>query len=270
MVKNLLAFVGVCVVFGIAAIYHYGYLSQKVNDVRSQIDRETAVARAEARIMDIERRAEDIGDKSRKLRIDARAREMSVEREQESKTKTETAMKNLAEAMKSAGLPKPSAMSPDDLQKTVAYAGRMLKGQEVVKLLQGWNELLQRQKKKTDAQNKIATSMRQAADQLEQQRDKLLSLVTEVRGKLEDLALQRDMASVEKELAELKSNSSGSYSGELGAALKTIQKEIDEKLATVEVLGQESSATDLANPEAALRATEESGNAMSDLDKLFD
>jgi len=270
MMKSVFAFVGVVVLLLGAATYHYGFLSKKVDEVSTQIERETAVARAEARIREIEKRAEEIGEKARELRIKARASELAEEREAESREKTQTAMKNLAEAAKAAGLPKPSAMSPDDLKKTVAFAGRNLTGQEVLKLLQSWQSQLTHKNQQADTQTRMADSMRAAADQLESQREKMLTLVTDVRGKLDDLAMQRDMARVEAELAELKATSSGSFSGELGETLKTIQKEIDEKLATVEVLQAESSAQELSDPAAALQAAEEAGTSLQGLDKLFD
>lgn len=270
MLKSVLAFVGAAALLLAAAVYHYGFLSKKVDEVSTQIERETAVARAEGRIRDIEKRADDIGEKARKLRIDARARELAEERDVESRIKTQAAMKNLADAAKQAGLPKPSVMGPDDLKKPVAFAGRNLSGQDVLKLLQTWQGQLARKEQQATTQKKMLDSMRAAADQLDLQREKMLALVTEVRGKLEDLAMQRDMAKVEAELAELKATSSGSFSGELGSTLKTIQKEIDEKLATVEVLQAETSAQELSNPEAALQAAEAAGTSLQGLDKLFE
>ncbi len=270
MLKNILALAGACALLLGAAIYHYGFLSKQVADVSTQIERETAVARAEGRIRDIEQRADDIAEKARKLRIDARARELGAERDSETRVKTQAAMQNLADAAKQAGLPKPSTMGPDDLKKPVSFAGKSLTGQDVLKLLQTWQKQLSRTEQQAAAQNKMIGSMRQAADQLDSQREKLLTLVTEVRGKLDDLAMQRDMAKVEAELAELKANTSGSFTGELGKTLKTIQKEIDEKLATVEVLEQESVAVELSNPEAALQAAEAAGTSLQGLDKLFE
>lgn len=270
MMKSILALVGAAVLLIGFATYHYGFLSKKVDEVSTQIERETAVARAENRIRDIEKRADELEEKARELRIKARTQELSEERESESRLKTAAAMKNLAEAAKAGGLPKPSAMGPDDLKKSIVFAGKNVTGQEVLKLLQQWQSQLARKEKQAATQAKMASSMRAAADQLESQREKMLALVTDVRGKLEDLAMQRDMAKVEAELAELKATSSGAYSGDLGATLKTIQKEIDEKLATVEVLQAESSAAELANPEAALQSVETAGTALQGLDKLFE
>lgn len=270
MMKSVLAFVGAVVLLLGFASYHYGFLSKKVDEVSTQIERETAVARAENRIRDIEKRAEDIGEKARDLRIKARTQELSEERQAESRLKTQAAMKNLADAAKQGGLPKPSAMGPDDLKKSIAFAGKSLTGQEVLKLLQTWQSQLAHKEKLSVTATKMASSRRAAADQLESQREKMLALVTDVRSKLEDLAMQRDMAKVEVELAELKATSSGAYSGDLGGTLKTIQKEIDEKLATVEVLQAESTAAELNNPEAALQSAETAGMSLQGLDKLFE
>jgi chromosome segregation ATPase len=254
MIKNILALLGTCIVIVGLLTWNYGYLSRKIDEVSTQIERETAVAKAEARIRAVEEKAGQIKEKARQLRIEARSREMALERDDQKRAKDAEAIQALVAAAKDAGLPKPSEAKADSLEKTLVFAGKTLRGHEAYALLQRWQGGLERDEQSTRTRRVTIDRLRKAAEQLDAQRERLIVQVAEVRGKLDELAVQRDMAKVERELAELGANSRGNFAGDLGKDLDTIQKEIDESLATVEVLGTESASAEVADPDALLKA----------------
>jgi len=269
MLRNTLALVGLLAVLAVLAIWQFGFFSRKVEEVTTQIERDTAVARAEGMIRDTERRAAEMTDKARRLRIDARAKEIAVERDAERINTTRLAMTALANGAREVGLPKPSEAGEEHLTKTLTFAGRTLTGEELYRTLERWQADVQRGDRKVKATAAITERIRAAADQLEAKQQSMVDAVADVRAKLEELKLQRDLARVETELAELGANLRGDFAGGLGQAMETLQKEIDELQATSEVLGRQPDAGRALTPDEALAGQHAEVSLRQQLDSLW-
>ena len=98
MLRNVLTFFGLLTLVIGLVIWQFGFFSRKVAEITTQVERETAVARAESKIRDTERRAAELHEKARALRIEARAKELAVARDAEQAAKTRQAMTALAGA----------------------------------------------------------------------------------------------------------------------------------------------------------------------------
>lgn len=270
MVRNVLAMIGLLVLVAGLGIWQFGFFSKKVDEVTLQIERETAVARAEGMIRNTERQAAELTEKARKMRIDARAKEIAVARDAEQLQKTRLAMAALAKAAREAGLPKPTEAGDEALKKTLSFAGRTLSGAELYQTLERWQADVQRDERKVEVLTKISDRMRAAADEYEAKQQKMLAAASNVQARLEELKLQRDLAKVEKELAELGANLRGDFSGDLGRAMETLQKEIDELQATSEVLGQPTEQGPALTPDEVLAGQQAEVSVRQQLDALWD
>lgn len=82
--------------------------------------------------------------------------------------------------------------------------------------------------------------------------------------------LQRDLAKVEKELAELGANLRGDFAGDLGRAMDTLQKEIDELQATSEVLGRPTEQGPALTPDEVLAGQQAEVSVRQQLDALWE
>ena len=60
MVRSLLALMGLLAVLGGVGIWQFGFFSGQIEEVSQRIERETAKARAEAMIRDLERKTEEL------------------------------------------------------------------------------------------------------------------------------------------------------------------------------------------------------------------
>lgn len=270
MVRNVLAMIGLLVLLAGLAIWQFGFFSKKVEEVTLQIERETAVARAESMIRNTERQAVELTEKARKMRIDARAKEIAVARDAEQAQKTRLAMAALAKEARQAGLPKPTEAGGEDLKKTLSFAGRTLSGAELYQTLERWQADVQRDERKVDAMTKIGDRMRALAEQYEAKQQKMLTAASDVRARLDELNMQRDLAKVEKELAELGANLRGDFAGDLGRAMETLQNEIDELQATSEVLGQPTDSGPALTPDEVLAGQRAEVSVRQQLDALWD
>jgi hypothetical protein len=266
MTKNLLALTGlVALVIGLA-IWQYGFF----RDMKLQIERETAVARAQNIVRNMEERAAILTDRARKLRIDARSREKEMERDLERLSKTKQAVVTLAAAARSAGLPKPSEATTDDLQKSLPFSGRTLTAGEVYRTLEKWQGDVQSKEQRNKVTRAMIDRIRSTADQLEQKQTLFASQVQATRATLERLEMQRDLASLDKELAELGASASGNPAGELKDVLETLQKQIDEYESTSEVLGAEQVAGQPLTPDDVLAGPAGDVGVRKELDSLWD
>jgi chromosome segregation ATPase len=270
MIRSVFALVGLTALLIGLAIWQFGFFSAKVQQVTTQIERETAVARAESMIRDTERRADDLSQKAQKLRVEARAKEIAASREVENLDKTRAATAALATAAREAGLPKPSVAQEEHRKQTLAFAGRTLTGEEVYRTLDRWQGEWNRGDGKRQVTEKIITRMRTAADQLEAKQQRLATSINDVRGKLEDLQMQRDLARVEKELSELGASVRGEFAGDVGQALQTLQKEIDELQATTDVVGSTAGENAPLTPDEVLTGPAQKATGRQQLDALWD
>jgi len=251
-------------------MWQFGFVSAKVEQVSTQVERKTAIARAEAMIRDTERRATELSDRARELRIEAQTREIAAEREAEQDQKMRLALGALAVAAREAGLPKPSDAKEGDLEKRFSFAGRNLSGDGVYRTLKRWQLQVRRNDQNRETTRKMIERMRTAADQLKSKQQSMITRIGEVRSKLEELEIHRDLARVEKELAELGADVRGEFAGDLGKAMKTLQQEIDELQATADVLGKEPQAGASLTPDEVLAESGADPTVLQELDALWD
>ncbi len=266
MTKNIFAMCGLVALVGALGIWQFGFFSS----VKEQIDRETAVTRAQHVVRNMEERAASLTDRARELRIDARTREKAIEREEQQTAKTKQAVVALAEAARDAGLPKPTAAGAEDLKKTLAFAGRTLAAAEVYSTLERWQSDVRGSEERLKVTRGMIDRIRTTADQLEQKQTQFVAQVQNTRATLERLEMQRDLASLDKELAELGASAAGNPAGELKGILETLQKQIDEYEATSEVLAAEPESGELLTPDEALAGNAVEVTIRQELDTLWD
>lgn len=266
MTRNLLALVGlVALVVGLG-VWQYDYF----NSVKQQIERETAVARAQSIVGDMEKRGAELTDRARQLRIDARTREMTIERDEAQTAKTKAAILALAGAAKTGGLPKPTAATPDDLKKTLAFAGKTLPASEVYQTLERWQGEARRNDERLKVSRAMIDRIRTTADQMEAKQETYLTQIQNTRVTLERLELQRDLSALDAELAEIGSTAAGKPAGDLKSVVDTLQKQIDEYGATSDVLATESANPAQLTPDEALSGSTEKVTVQQELDTLWD
>ena len=265
MFKNSLAFVGLLALVGGVGVWQFGYFNQ----VRLQIERETAVARAQAIVRDMESRASTLSKRARDLRIEAQSREKAVLREEEQTRKTREAIVALAQAARAAGLAKPSEAGPEDLKRAFQFAGRMLTAAEVYRLLERWQETVTAADQRLAVTRTMIDRIRSTADQLEAKQSLFLTQMQATRATLERLELQRDLSKLDAELAELGASASGNPAGELQGVLETLQKQIDDYEAASEVLGGQKNQADTLTADEVLAGTAGGPSTRQKLDALW-
>lgn len=263
--KSILAMCGLVALVVALGIWQFGFFS----NVKEHIKRETAVARAQAVVRNMEERAASLTDRARQLRIEARELEKPIEREEQQTAKTKQAVVTLAQAARDAGLPKPSAAAPDDLKKTMAFAGRTLSAAEIYRTLERWQSDVRASEDRLQATRGMIDRIRITADQLEQKQSQYVAQVEQTSALLKRLELQRDLAAMDKELAELGASAAGNPAGELKGILETLQKQIDEYEATSEVLAAEPAADQPLTPDQVLAGQGEEVTVRQELDALW-
>ncbi len=231
----------------LAALYGTGVVRldrmfDRARALRKQVDRQTAVARAERMIEDMTNRAAALTGQARNLRIEARTREKALERERERLRRKKEAVLLLAQAARSHGLRKPSQQQEKDLGKLVVFGGRQLSGREVYRLLRRWQADVTRLESEVALGEQMIERMRDTAEKLENKRVEWERRIHETAALVERLSAQRDLARINKEIAELGATVDGNPAGELEETVKLLQREIDEYEATAEVLADESPA----------------------------
>lgn len=266
MTKNVLALCGLVALVSGLGIWQFGYFT----DVKEQIERETAVTRAQRIVRDMEERAASLTDRARKLRIDARTREKAIEREEADTEKTRDAIKTLASLARKAGLPKPSEATDEDRKKTMPFKGRKLTASEVYKTLEAWQIEVTQNLERLKVPRTMIDRIRTTADQLEEKQSLYVSQVQATRATLEKLEMQRDMAALDAELAELGASVSGKPAGELQGVLETLQKQIDEYESTSEVLLAETGPDEPLTPDEVLSGETIESSVRSEIDALWD
>lgn len=270
MIKNIMALVGIGAVLAGVVIWQFGFFSRKVDETMLKMDRATVVSRAESKVREIEKRAEEINAKARKLRIDAKAMELGIERQNQEYTVLESAIKTLADEAKKAGFPKPSeqaTLTPEQKKKTLSIGGKTIHAPEIYSTLTRWSEDLERKKGTKEMNQSMIEKMNSVADQLQNKRSEMLAAADKVQGRIKELEMQRDLAKINTELTELGANLEGVNSGELGNMLSTLQKEIDELDATSFVLQNEKKETTPLTPESVVKP--QSVNTNTSLDSLW-
>jgi len=266
MTKNMFAFVGLLALVGGIGVWQFGYFTE----VKETIERETAISRAATIVKQMEDRAASLTERARELRIRARSQEKEVERDIQQADKTKRAIGTLASAAKDAGLPKPSQAQAEDRSKTIAFAGRTLTAAEVYDTLEKWQSEVRTAVERLKVPRKMIEKMRSTADQLEQKQSQFLAQIDSTRSTLQQLEMQRDLAELDKELAELGASAAGNPAGELQGVLETLQKQIDEYEATSEVLSAETTSEGPLTPDEVLAGQVTEVSVRSELDALWD
>ena len=175
MTRNLLALCGLVALVGGLGVWQFELFS----DVKEQLERETAVARAQSIVRDMESRAALLTQRARKLRVKARTQEKEVERDEAQAAKTKKAIATLAQGAKNAGFPKPSAASEADRQKTMVFCGRTLPAAEVYDTLQRWQQKeFRAAEDRLKIPRRMIDRMRATADQLEEQQSQFVTRFT--------------------------------------------------------------------------------------------
>lgn len=265
MVKNILVLCGLLILVGGLGYWQFGFFS----DVKQSIERETAVTRAQHMVGNMETQAKGLTERARQLRIRARTQEKEVDRDTQQAEKTKLAIVKLAAAAKEAGLPKPSEATDEDRAKTLAFAGRTLTAVEVYSTLTKWQGEARAAEAKLKVPRTMIDRMRTTADLFEQKQSEFLTRIDATRSTLEQLEMQRDLAQLDKELAELGASAAGNPAGELQGVLETLQKQIDEYEATSEVLTAETSSSGPLTPDEALAGQTSEVSVQSELDALW-
>lgn len=243
MVKGILATVGLLAIIGGVVVWQYNFFSSQTNKIKTDIDRATAVSRAERMISETKAKASGLDEQARKYQIDARTLELAVEREEKNLSVTREAMKSLAQTAKKAGLPKASEqdkMTSEQKKLTLSLGGKSISATDVYPTLARWQAELKHKETISGQKRKMVERMRAVAGQLLEKKTEMDSVINKLEGQLKELEMSRELAKVNMELSKMEANVEGIYSGDYGKVLDTIQQEIDELSATSEVYKDET------------------------------
>ena len=240
LLKSIVAASVVLAILHVTGVVRLDSMFDRARTLRKHVDQRTAEARAVRIIEDMTHRAAALTGQARNLRIEARTGEKGLERLRERLRRKNEAVALLAHAARSHGLRKPSEQQEDDLTKRVAFGGRRLSGLEVYRLLRRWQADVTRLEDEVALREQMIERMRDTAEKLENKRVQWERRIHETAALVERLSAQRDLARINKEIAELGATVDGNPAGELEETVKLLQREIDEYEATAEVLADES------------------------------
>lgn len=241
--KTIFATIGILALILGIVIWQFGFFSKQVNDITKRIDRATAAARAEAMIEKAKNQADSLQQRSREMKIKARTMEIGVAREQEDLNKTEFAVKQLAQTIKAAGLPRPSeigTLTDEQKQTKIVFAGKEGTAMDAYNQLAKWQAEYEQKKSVLDAKRKLIANQNGVAVKMLEKQKVLYTAIEKIQVQLSKLETEREIAAINKELTELGATAEGVNVGEIGKVLDTIQEEIDELSATSEVINEET------------------------------
>lgn len=221
----------------------FGIFSKQINGITQKIDRATAVSRAEAMIAKSKRQADSLRQRSREMRIRARTMELSVEREQDELKRIEFAVKQLVQTIKSAGLPKPSelgTLTEEQKEMEIVFAGKHGTALDAYNQLGKWQSEYERKKSVLEAKRKLIASQNEVAENMLEKQKALYGAIEKIEVQLSKLETEREIAAINRELAELGAAAEGVNVGEIGRILDQIQVEIDELNSATEVVNAEA------------------------------
>lgn len=242
--RSIFATIGILACILLLVVWQFGFFNKQVNDAVKKIDRATAVQRAEGMIQKTKSQADALQERSREMKIKARTLELGVERAEEDLSKTEFAMKTLAQAIKTAGLPKPSEMgtlTDEQKQAKINFAGREGTATDAYSQLSKWNTEYMQKKSVLDAKRKLIAAQNEIADKMIEKQKEMYAAIEKIKVQLAQLEAGREIAEINKQMAELGAAVDGVNVGDIGKVLDTIQSEIDELNATTEVVSAETS-----------------------------
>lgn len=270
--KTIFTTIGLLAVIILVSVWQYGFFNKQMNNAMKKLDRATAVQRAEKMIRDTQAKADGMNDRSRELKIEARSMEIGLERQQEDLAKSESAYKQMAAALKAAGLPKPSEMGTltDEQKKTpIVFAGKSGTAADAYRQVAKWKAEYDQKKSVLDSKRKLVDARNKIANQMLDKQKEMYAYIEKIQTQLAQLDTQREVAEINKELAELGATVEGVNSGDLGKTLDTIQAEIDELNATTEVTNAEADKP-TSGDTWSKDDVNNSGNPDTSLDALWD
>ncbi|MBR0237026.1 MAG: hypothetical protein IJQ39_02935 [Thermoguttaceae bacterium] len=241
--KNIFVAIGILAVILFIAVWQFGFFYNQVKDITTKIDRATAVDRATMMIEKAKRQADSLQERSREMKIKARTMELGVEREQESLAKVEFAVKQLAQTLKTAGLPKPSelgTLTDEQKQTKIVFGGNEGTAMDAYNQLGKWKAEYTHKKAVLDAKRNLIANQNAAADSMLNKQKELYMVIDKIKIQLDKLETEREIAAINKEMAELGATAEGVNVGDIGKILDTIQDEIDHLNATAEVDNKEA------------------------------
>lgn len=252
--RSIFATIGILAVILLIIIWQYGFFSKQVNEIKQKIDRATAVQRAESMIEDTKKKADSLQVRSRELKTKARATELGVEREEDDLSKTESAVKQLAQTIKSAGLPTLEKLSEietltDEQKKMkIVFAGNEGTAIDAYKLLGKWQAEYQQKKSVLDAKRKLIATQNEIADKMLDKQKEMYAAIDKIKVQLQQLEAGREIAAINKEMEELRGTVNGVSVGDIGKVFDIIQKEIDYLNASTETIRDETAKSAVENP----------------------
>ncbi len=241
--KNVLATVGILTVVVGVAVWQFGFLSQKAKEASKKIDRATAVARAEKALSDARTASDELSERARNCRVKAATLEIGWKRDQEQIDVKKEALRRLAQAAKAAGLPAPSdraSMTEEERAKTLTFGGKTISAPDVYSTIERWNAEIKSSQVAADATRKRIDGLRNASVQILEKQKKMNDVSAQIETRLGELSVAKDLAQIDKELAELEAGVGGLDVGKVGQALDVLQDEIDELTATATVYNEEA------------------------------
>lgn len=270
--KNIFATIGILAVILGIIIWQFGFFNKQVNDISQRIERATAVSRAESIIAKAKSQANSLKVRSRNMKIAARTMERSVEREQKTLARTKFAVEQLAQAIKTAGLPKPSeigALTEEQQQKKIVFGGKEGSAMEAYNQLFKWQEEYEQKNSLLDKKRELIAKRYEVAQQMLVKQKKLYSEIEKIEVQLLKLETEREIAEINVQMAKLSSLVEDVNMSEIDKNFETVQEEIDELNATAEVIREEADTPINGDVFSMPEIPSDSGGSNS-LDALWD
>lgn len=259
------------VILGVVG-WEFGFFHKDVKGVMTQLDRATAVDRAEAMLDKTCSQADSLEARSRETKVKARVLELEANREEENLNKTRFAIEQLAQTIKAAGLPKPSEVGTlTDEQKKVriVFVGKEGAALDAYNQLAKWQAEYEQKKEVLDAKRSLIVKLNERADLMISRQGELYAVIEKIKLQLANLETGRTLAAIDAEMAELGATVEGANVGDIGKVLDTIQGEIDELNSRADVanaeIGKPTRGDVFSKPEVSAGS-----NVVSSLDALWD
>lgn len=236
------ATVGILVVILGVIVWEFGFFHKEIKGVMTQLDRATAVDRAEAMLDKSLRQADSLEGKAHETRVKARMIEYEINRDEENLNKTKFAIEQLAQTVKSAGLPKPSkagSLTDEQKQTKIVFAGKEGSAMDAYNQLSKWQIEYEQKKSVLDAKRDLIVKLNERADQMISKQSELYAVIEKLKVQLANLETARTLAAIDAEMAELGATAEGINLGNVGKMLDIIETEIDELNARRDVANEE-------------------------------
>lgn len=103
-----------------------------------------------------------------------------------------------------------------------------------------WQGEYEQKKSVLEAKRKLIANQIEVANKMLEKQKELYAAIEKIQVQLSKLETEREIAAINKELAELGATAEGVNVGDIGKILDTIQDEIDELTASAEVINEEA------------------------------